>query len=592
MLFLYSRRIPTAMEDFVRQIAWKYALLNAYTHGGKAKSSSVLGKVLAERPDFRRQVKDIIMVIEEVVQEVNRLTIEEQRRILEESFPELLERREKDVEVKALPPLPNVDKYKTVVTRYAPNPDFVLHFGQARAIYLSHDYARMYGGKFILRFEDTDPKNKKPVLEYYDAIREDLKWLGCRWDEEHIQSLRMPIYYDYAKRLIELGAGYVCTCDANAFKQRVLRGEPCPCRGLTVEENLERWDRMLEGLYGEGEAVLRVKTDLNHPNPSVREWVAFRVIDTSRNPHPIVGDKYIVWPTYHFANGLDDHLMGVTHIIRGKEFLPALDRHIYLYKHFGWEYPEAIHYGRWLLPKGGTMSKSKILKAIKSGLFKGVDDPRLPTLAALRRRGIQPEAIHRMIIDVGIKQSEVSLSWENLYAYNRQVVEPRARRLFFVYNPIRLLVYKTPKSYAARIRFHPSKPDMGYRTIPVDAEGGLAKLLICKEDVRLLEDRGMVRLMELFNIRLQKVSGDVVEAEFMSEGYEEARKLKLPLIHWLPEGRVLEANVVMPDASELKGFVEDNVSKVEVGEVVQFERFGFVRLDSIDEEYVFYYTHK
>ncbi|KYH36856.1 MAG: glutamyl-tRNA synthetase [Candidatus Bathyarchaeota archaeon B24] len=580
------------MEDSVKPIAWKYALLNAYRHGGKAKPGPVLGKVLAERPELKKRVKDVLKLVERVVEEVNRLTVEEQRRIIEERFPELLARREREAEAKTLPPLPNVDKYKTVVTRYAPNPDFVLHFGQARAIYLSHDYARMYKGRFILRFEDTDPKNKKPVLEYYDAIREDIRWLGCRWDEEHIQSLRMPIYYEYARKLIELGAGYVCTCEAKTFKQLVLKGEPCPCRGLTVEENLERWDRMLEGLYGEGEAVLRVKTDLNHPNPSVREWVAFRVIDTSRNPHPLVGDKYTVWPTYHFANGLDDHLMGITHIIRGKEFLSALDRHLYLYKHFGWRYPEAIHYGRWMLPKGGTMSKSKILKAIKAGLFKGVDDPRLPTLAALRRRGIQPEAIHRMIIDVGVKQAEVSLSWENLYAYNRQVVEPRARRLFFVHDPVKLLVHKTPKSYEAKVRFHPSRPDMGYRTIHVKAEDGLSRLLICKDDVKLLESRGMVRLMELFNVRLLKVSEDLVEVEFLSEGYGEARRLRLPLIHWLPEDRCLKARVVMPDASEVEGFVEDNVAQVEVGEVIQFERFGFVRLDSVDDEYVFYYAHK
>ncbi|HID18029.1 TPA: glutamate--tRNA ligase, partial [Candidatus Bathyarchaeota archaeon] len=451
-------------------------------------------------------------------------------------------------EAKRLPPLPNVDKYKMVVTRYAPNPDFVLHFGAARAIYLSYDYARIYGGKFILRFEDTDPKNKKPVLEYYDAIREDLKWLGCKWDEEHIQSLRMPIYYEYGKRLIELKAAYVCTCEPKAFKTMLLAGEACPCRNLTVEENLERWSRMLEGIYGEGEAVLRVKTDLRHPNPSIREWVAFRIIDTSKNPHPLVEDKYTVWPTYHFANGLDDHLMGVTHIVRGKEFLSTLDRHLYLYRHFGWRYPEAIHYGRWLLPKGGIMSKSKILKAIKDGLFKSVDDPRLPTLAALRRRGIQPEAIHGMILDVGVKQAEVSLSWENLYAYNRQVVEPKARRLFFIYNPVRLLVHGVPRSYEVDIRFHPSKPEMGYRRIPVNVKRGLARLLICKDDVELLTEKGMVRLMELFNIRLLGVYGDRVEAEFRSEEYGEAKRLRMPLIHWLPYDLKLEARVIMPDA--------------------------------------------
>jgi glutamyl-tRNA synthetase len=580
------------MEESVKILIRKYALQNAYKYGGKAQPKAVMGKILAEKPELKSIAKDLVDVVKQIVDEVNKMSLEEQRKLLEDSFPELLAEKEVEPVVKTLPPLPNVDKYPKVVTRYAPNPDFVLHFGQARAIYLSHDYARMYNGIFILRFEDTDPKNKKPVLEYYDAIREDIEWLGCKWDEEYIQSLRLPIYYEYARKLIEAGAAYVCTCNSEAFKEMVSVGKACPCRGLTVEENLERWDKMLEHFYGEGEAVLRVKTDLQHKNISVREWVAFRIIDTSRNPHPIVGDKYILWPTYHFANGLDDHLMGVTHIIRGKEFLSTLDRHLYLYKHFGWSYPEAIHYGRWLLPKGGAMSKSKTLKAIKAGLFKGLDDPRLPTLAALRRRGIQPEAIHQMILEVGIKQSEVSLSWDNLYAYNRRIVEPKAKRLFFVHNPVKLLVYGLSKQYEAKVRFHPSKPEMGFRRIKVEVKGDSTSLFISPEDAKILKDKGMVRLMELFNVKLLKFSENLVEAMFHSETYEEARSLNMPLIHWLPVDQCIKAKVIMPDATELEGFVENNCITVELGEVVQFERFGFVRLDSKDDYWVFYYAHK
>ncbi|MEM2849533.1 MAG: glutamate--tRNA ligase [Candidatus Bathyarchaeia archaeon] len=580
------------MEESVKTLVRKYALQNAYRYGGKAQSKAVIGKVLAEKPELRAVAKELTNIVQQIVDEVNQMNLEEQRKLLEDSFPELLMEKEVEPIAKNLPPLPNVDKYPRVVTRYAPNPDFVLHFGQARAIYLSHDYARMYNGIFILRFEDTDPKNKKPVLEYYDAIREDIEWLGCKWDEEYTQSLRLPIYYEYARKLIEAGAAYVCTCNSETFKELVLAGKPCPCRGLTVEENLERWNKMLEHFYREGEAVLRVKTDLQHKNVSVREWVAFRIIDTSREPHPIVGDKYILWPTYHFANGLDDHLMGVTHIIRGKEFLSTLDRHLYLYKHFGWGYPEAIHYGRWLLPKGGAMSKSKTLKAIKAGLFKGFDDPRLPTLAALRRRGVQPEAIHQMILEVGVKQSEVSLSWDNLYAYNRRIVEPKAKRLFFVHNPVKLLVYGLLKPYEVNVRFHPSKPEMGFRKIKVKVENSTASLFICPEDAKLLKDKGMIRLMELFNVKLVKSSENLLEAMFHSETYEEARSLNMQLIHWLPVDQCIEAKVVMSDATELEGVVENNCTTVKVDEVVQFERFGFVRLDSKDEYWTFYYTHK
>ncbi|MEM2686497.1 MAG: glutamate--tRNA ligase family protein, partial [Candidatus Bathyarchaeia archaeon] len=264
----------------------------------------------------------------------------------------------------------------------------------------------------------------------------------------------------------------------------------------------------------------------------------------------------------------------------------------YLYKHFGWKYPEAIHYGRWLLPKGGAMSKSKTLRAIKAGLFKGFDDPRLPTLAALRRRGIQPEAIHQMILEVGVKQSEVSLSWDNLYAYNKRIVEPKAKRLFFVHNPVRLKVYGLTRQYEAKIRFHPSKPEMGFRRLKVEVKNNGASLFISPEDAKLLKDRGMVRLMELFNVKLEKSSDNMLEAILLSETYEEARRLNIPLIHWLPADQYIKARVVMPDATELEGIVENNCLAVEVGEVVQFERFGFVRLDSKNGEWVFYYTHK
>ena len=222
---------------------------------------------------------------------------------------------------KSLPPLPNADEYDQIVTRFAPNPDFVLHLGSVRAIILSHDYARLYKGKFIIRFEDTDPRLKKSALEYYDAIREDLRWLLCPWDEEYVQSDRLPTYYDYAAKLLEQGDIYICTCERKSFTLRINAGQACPCRPKNPSENLRDWQKMLDGGFSEGEAVVRVKTELTHPNPAVRDWPALRVIDTAKYPHPRVGSKYRVWPLYNWSAGIDDHLMGVTHVFRGKEHL-------------------------------------------------------------------------------------------------------------------------------------------------------------------------------------------------------------------------------------------------------------------------------
>ena len=153
---------------------------------------------------------------------------------------------------KTLPPLPNADKYAKIVTRFAPNPDFVLHLGSIRAIILSHDYARMYKGLFLLRFDDTDPRLKKSALEYYDLIREDVRWLECQWDAEYIASDRMPVYYEYAEKVLRSGDAYICTCTPEDFRVNVNRGRACPDRSKSPEQNLGDWEKMLNGGFGEG----------------------------------------------------------------------------------------------------------------------------------------------------------------------------------------------------------------------------------------------------------------------------------------------------------------------------------------------------
>ena len=163
----------------------KTALLNAIKHEGKAQTGSVIGKILGEKPDLRNKIKEISTLVDKIVKEVNTLSFDEQKSIVEENWPEALV-KEKVEKEKRLPPLPNMDKYRQVVTRFSPNPDCVLHLGSARAIILCYEYAHMYKGKFVLRFEDTDPKIKRPLLEFYDRIREDLAWLGCKPNEEHI----------------------------------------------------------------------------------------------------------------------------------------------------------------------------------------------------------------------------------------------------------------------------------------------------------------------------------------------------------------------------------------------------------------------
>ncbi|MGD0406050.1 MAG: glutamate--tRNA ligase [Candidatus Bathyarchaeia archaeon] len=585
----------------LRELIRKAVLLNAVSHDGKAQAGAIVGKILGERQDLRTKVKELSSLINQVVNEVNTLSIAEQKAIVEKNWPET-QKKEK-AEEKRLPPLPNADKYPQIVTRFSPNPDCVLHLGSARAIILSHEYARMYNGKFILRFEDTDPKLKRPSLIFYDSIRQDLKWLGCKVDEEYIQSDRLPIYYEYTERLIRDGNAYICECPPEEFRKKTLAKEPCPCRILSAAENLERWKRMLSGGYSEGQAVVRVKTDLEHPNPAVRDWPALRVIDTKKYPHPRVGSKYIVWPLYNLAAGLDDHLMGMTHIIRGKEHYTNMVRQKYMYEHLGWKYPEAIHYGR-LKITGAFLSKSKIVQGIKEGAYTGFDDPRLGTFAALRKRGITPEAIKKMIIDVGTKSNDVTLSWENLFSYNRKILDATSNRYFFVPDSVALKVKGVPKIFQAKLPLHPDKPERGFReyTVSPMGEEKSVDFWIARSDAVKSVPEATVRLMELFNVRIDDIHRILlvtdtttitsIEATFVSESYEDVRKIKAQLIQWIPKGSEFPCQVVMPDASVTEGFAESACKKLKPDAVIQFERFGFVRINEADEKLVAYYAHK
>lgn len=578
----------------LKKLILKYALLNAVKHGGRANPKAVLGKVLAERPELRTKARELLKEVTRVCEQVSSMGMNSQLKELKKEFPEALKERKpaRKEEKATLPPLPNVKKYKVVRTRFAPNPDSVLHLGSARAIILSHDYARMYNGRFILRFEDTDPRLKKADLVFYEYIKEDLEWLGCRWDEEYIQSDRLEIYYKVAEELIRRGGAYVCTCKPERFRELISKSLPCPCRSLPIEEHLHRWEAMLDSTYAEGQAVLRVKTDLNHPNPAVRDWPAMRIVDTGKHPHPRVGSKYRVWPLYNMAAGVDDHYMGITHIIRGQEHFVNTVRQRYLYAHMGWEYPETIHYGR-LMIQGGVLSKSKIEKGIKEGLYKGYDDPKLATLRALRRRGIRPEAIRRLIYAVGPKPSDVVVSWENLLAYNRQIIDPIANRYFAVFDPVRLVV-KGLKDGRLEVNLerHPEDRNRPKRRFVLDVKDGRLILLVERADVE--KAKGMVRLIGLMNIKNLRLRDGEVLAEFDSFELEKAKKARASAMHWLPiEGNV-EVRVIIEDPDRpMTGLGEAGLMEEEVDASIQLERHFFARVDGKGDGWVrLYYTSK
>ena len=579
------------VREDIEQIIRKYALQNAVKYGGKAQVEPVVGKIFYEHPELKEKMKEIAELVKKVVREVNEMPESRQREALGKIWPESLVAK-REVEEKFFSPLPNVEKYECVHTRFCPNPDGALHLGSVRAAILCDEYTKMYKGRLTLRFDDSDPRVKPPISEAYDWIREDLRWLDVEWHDEVYQSDRMEVYYGYAGDLLKMGLAYVCTCKPEDFRVMVNANKSCPCRGLSPEENLGRWDRMLNGSYGEGEAVVRIKTDLGHPNPAVRDWPALRIVDTRKYPHPRSGDKYRVWPLFAFCCSIDDHDFEISHVIRGKEHLTSMVRQLYLYKYFGWRYPDFIHYGRLKLT-GSVLSKSKIKVGIKSGLFSGWDDPRLGTIMALRRRGFIPETIRDIILDIGPKPVDITLSWKNMWSYNRKNLDPVANRYFVVVNPIVLTVMGVKKPFVSEPPLHPGYPEGGHRLLRVQPERSRVKILLSRSDLETLKSRKLVRLMGLFNVSINEIKRKGVLAEFHSEPHAIAKELNMPLVHWLPESGNLKVKVKMPTAEVVEGLGEKDLMNEAVGSIVQMERFGFGRVDSkVDNEIFIYYTHR
>ena len=571
----------------IREAALRHAVHNAATHEGEAQPGPVIGRIMAGFPEMRRKAGEVNEIVSQVVSEVNSWPREKQISVLEERWPELLETKKKEEKKKTLPPLKNVERFKIVKTRFAPNPDGALHLGSAEPIIFCDEYAKMYNGRFILRYEDTSPIIKAPIIEIYDWIKEDLDWLEVKVDETYVQSDRIEIYYNYAVKLLEMGSAYICTCTSQAFKERYMAKKACPCRANSPEVNLERWRKMLDGRFKKGDAVVRIKTDLAHPNPAVRDWPALRITE---GVHPRQGDKYRVWPLYNFSCTIDDHEMKVSHIIRGKEHEVNTTRQRYLSDHLGWEFPEIINIGRLGL-EVGVLSKSRIRSGIENGSFTGWDDPRVGTLRSLKRRGLQPEAIREVMIQVGPKPINATLSWNYIASVNRRIIESRARRFTFVRDPVNLKVTGILGEHDVRLPSHPDHPEYGSRNYSVKAEKGEAVFVVSGEDAEKMRVGGFARLMGLFNIEITHLGSGEIHAYFHSKSHQEARELDFPFVHWLPSGVGILARVVMPDASTARGIAEEGCRDLEEGSMIQFERFGFVRVDC-QSPFVAYYAHR
>jgi glutamyl-tRNA synthetase len=562
--------------------ARKFALQNAVLFNGKANEKAVVGKVIAALKKNSVTPAEIIPVVSQVVAQVNTMSAADQRTELATLAPELLQKEKKEKDF-SLPPLPYAEKGQ-VVTRFPPEPNGYLHIGHAKAALIDYEYARIYDGKFILRFDDTNPENAH--LEFYDAQKEDLHWLGVEWNVEYHTSDHLETHYKLAEQLISQRNAYVCKCTPEVIKEGRFHAKTCACREeLTGPVGLDLWKEMLASR--EVNRILRLRGEINSENTAMRDPTLFRVIDTK---HPLTGDKYHVWPTYDFAGAVEDSISGVTHPFRTKEYELRDPVYFRILSLLNLRAPHLIEFSR-LSIKGMPVSKRKIKPLIDQGMVSGFDDARLPTLRGLKRRGIVPEAIKQFVLQQGFSKVESVVDFSLVESINRKFLDPRVKRYFFVPDPVQLVVEDAPKK-TVKLPLHPDAT-MGDRTIHTTLT-----FFIPRQDVQKMTAGDVFRLKGLYNVKITKI-GNTVHGNYAGEELIP----EIAKIQWvtgdyiamkvLVPGLIFKNETFNPESlQEIQGYAEKAIAGLPIGEIVQFERVGFVRLEKQKTGLVGFFAHK
>ena len=550
----------------------RLALENALKYG-KADVDKVLGKVLAESPELKNDINKLKQKIKVIVHEVNALSNENKENLLRRLNPKFFEKKE-SIE-KEIKELKNV--HKEMVLRFEPSPSGPLHLGHAYVLCLNYAYAKRYNARLILRIADTNASNIYP--QAYDLIPRDAKWLTndfIKDDDIIVQSDRLDLYYEYALKFLEKGIVYICTCPAESFRELVAKKEECSCRKNSIDTNIKKWHKMFSG-YNEGDVVMRMKSDISHKNPALRDFPLFRIND---DEHPRHGKKYRVWPLMNFAVSVDDHDTCVTHIIRAKDHADNAIRQKMIFEAFGWDIPETEFVGK-INFKGMNLSTTETRTKIDDGMYEGWDDIRLAFLPALRRRGYKPDAFLNYALSIGITLNDKTTSKEELFkqldSFNKQLIEKTSYRYFFIPEPYKIHITNAPE-INVELDLHPDERKGGRK---FNCAGDF---YVCEE----LSD-GLYRLMDCLNFVYENG-----KAKFHSLKYADVKDKKATIINWLPSTEhLVDVEVKMPDNAIIKGKGEHLLQDLEEGAIVQFVRFGFCRYDRNEgDKMVFWFLHK
>ena len=581
------------MTENIHKTIRQLAIKNALEHNGTAKFKAVLSMFLSNNVTYRSKVNEIKGIIIEILNEINSIPVKELESIYS-TFIIKPNEKKKNSEYKELPPLKDVDNFDKIIMRLAPYPSGPLHIGNARMAILNDYYVKRYNGKLILVFDDTIGSTVKNIIpEAYEMILDDLRYLNVEWQDIIYKSDRINKFYEYCKKLIELDKAYVCTCEAQHWREKhKITQKPCIHRSLDVNHNLDEWDKMLNNEYTMGEAVVRLKTGMKLRNPALRDHIIMRI---SNKIHPRVKDRYNVWPLLEFSWAIDDHLLDITHILRGKDLVKEDIIESKIWNIFGWTKAEFIHYGL-ISFKGIKLSKTEARIKIEKGVYNNWSDPRIWSIQSLKKRGILSKSIRKMILELGLSLADIQFSSKNLYSINRSEIDHIANRYFFITNPTIFTIKNIQKdNLNAKILLHPDFPERGYREINLKSLYNEIKLYIDIKDAMKLDKNEILRLKDLINIKIIDKKNYI--AEFLSNGIDEFRdyvqkmKKRLKIIHWLPINNNISVDIIDVNGMIISGIAEKNCNNLKVDQLIQFERFGFCKIDKVEPKILAYFSH-
>lgn len=506
-------------------------------------------------------------------------------------------------------------RHEEIITRFPPEPNGYLHIGHAKSIVLNFELADEFKGKTNLRFDDTNPL--KEDTEYVESIKEDVKWLGFEWDKLYFASDYFEEMYKRAVILINKGKAYVCDLSAEQIREYrgtlTKPGTESPYRNRSAQENLDLFHRMRNGEFKDGEKVLRAKIDMSSPNINLRDPIIYRIAHAE---HHNTGDKWCIYPMYDFAHPIEDAIEGITHSICTLEFEDHRPLYDWIVEECDMkDKPKQIEFARLNLTNT-VMSKRKLKQLVDEGVVDGWDDPRMPTIAGIRRRGFTPDAVRNFCREIGVAKSNSTVDYQMMEHFAREDLSDKAPRTMAVLRPLKVVITNYPEGQVEMLEAenNQDKPEMGTREIPFSRE-----LYIEQEDFMENPPKKYFRLFPGNEVRLKNAyfitctdfikdeNGNVVEVhctydpETKSGSGFTGRKVK-GTIHWVEANNALPAefrlydSLILDDSEEegktfldqinpnsleiLQGFIEPNMKSVKAQDKFQFTRHGYFNVDT------------